>query len=443
MMAITNRHRRLANEADSLLGAGNSGRSCHQPASNDESPDPSRRSRYIFHAVRVASFFSTIYVLLIFVPLGILSRALGWHPVSISIFNFLAIIPLSALVSYSADRLSNYVGELVGGLIHATFGNAVELIVGTLALSHGETRFVQSAMLGSILSDILLVLGVCLFFAACGKQAPKFNKAMVDSLSSLMVITAAALILPTALYSTFSSSKSSKIGDKILTFSRASAIVLFILYAMYLYFQLGTHPHLFLNSPTDESVTTGERDSENAAEEQQVPALGLHSASIILITATLGIMVCTHYFIDSVDETAKALHITKTFIAAVLIPIASNAPEFASVVAASRSGKINFAIGVIVGSILQIGLFVIPFLVTLGWIIQQPMTLYFEMFQTSILFFAVLVVNRLIQEGKYTYIQGAMLVGLYAIIAIAFYTCPEVSEDTVRKRSVYMITTEV
>jgi Ca2+:H+ antiporter len=204
-----------------------------------------------------------------------------------------------------------------------------------------------------------------------------------------MVITAVALILPTALYATFTSSESSELIHKILIFSRGSAVVLFVLYVMYLYFQLKTHPHLFLGAPE-------ETDDRN---EEQGPTLGPYAAGIILITATAGIMACTHFIIDNVDQTAKVAHITKTFVAAVLIPIASNAPECVSIILASRHGNIDFAIGVIVSSILQVALFVIPVLVALGWIIQQPMTLYFEIFQTTILFFAVLVVNRLLQNG--------------------------------------------
>ena len=123
-------------------------------------------------------------------------------------------------------------------------------------------------------------------------------------------------------------------------------------------------------------------------------------------------MGCTYLLLESIDETAEILNITEIFIGAILIPIASNAPECVTIMVASQKGKINFAIGVIVSSILQIALFVIPFLVILGWIIGQPMTLKFEMFQTTMLFFAVLVVNRLLQDGKYTYIQGAMLVAL-------------------------------
>jgi Ca2+:H+ antiporter len=233
--------------------------------------------------------------------------------------------------------------------------------------------------------------------------------AMADALSSLMIITATALILPTVLYSTFPPSEFSHPEARILSFSRGSAVVLIALYIMYLYFELKTHNYFFLGASNEGIIPSEER---NLAEEHQEPKLSRWTATAVLLTATVGIMGCTHLLIDSVDETVKVTHITNTFIAAILIPIASNAPEGAIILVASRNGKVDFAIGVIVGSILQIALFVIPLLVILGWFIQQPMTLNFEPFQTIMLFLAVLVVNRLLQDGKYTYIQGAMLVAL-------------------------------
>lgn len=242
--------------------------------------------------------------------------------------------------------------------------------------------------------------------------------AEADALSSLMIITAVALILPTVLYSAFGSSNSSSdIDDKIVSFSHGTALVLFILYAGYLYFHLGTHSHLFVEDQGDALSVTSDDDAtdnnnNNPARQEESPSLSLSTATVLLLAATAGIMGCTHFLLKNVDQTAHITSMSKTFIAAILIPIASNSPEGAAVVAASRDGDVNFAIGVIVSSILQIALFVVPFLVMLGWVIQQPMTLNFENFQTIILFFAVLVVNHLLQAGKYTYIHGVMLVAL-------------------------------
>jgi Ca2+:H+ antiporter len=123
-------------------------------------------------------------------------------------------------------------------------------------------------------------------------------------------------------------------------------------------------------------------------------------------------MLCTHFLLDSIDATSAATNITRTFIATILMPIASNAPECATVVVTSKNGRINYAVSVIVGSILQIALFVTPVLVILGWAVHQPMTLNFDTFQTIILFLAILLVSHLLQDGKYTYIHGLLLVAL-------------------------------
>ena len=231
---------------------------------------------------------------------------------------------------------------------------------------------------------------------------------MADALSSLMIITAAALILPTALYSTFTSSEQHESESRIIAFSRGSAIVMLALYMIYLYFQL-THPQFFLSDP-EELSSHGEDTSEDSG--PQAAPLSPVAATAVLLTATLGIIICANYLLDSVNGTAEATHITKTFIAAILIPIASNAPEAVTILTVSRGSKVNYGIGVVVGSILQIALFVIPFLVIVGWIIGKPLTLYFETFQTTMLFLSVLVVNRLLQDRVYTYVQGAMLVAL-------------------------------
>jgi len=245
-----------------------------------------------------------------------------------------------------------------------------------------------------------------------------------------MTITAVALILPTALYSTLNSARNSGVFERVLTFSRASAGVLLIFYLLYLYFQLRTHSHLFEETkedeePTEEPETTsnvnmGETTSNvNMGETTSDINMGetnstLHilSAVIILLLATAGVVACTHFLIDNIDETAKTLHITKRFIAAIILPIASNATELSTVISTARNGRTDFAVVVIVGSILQIALFVTPLLVILGWIINQPMTLYFEIFQTTFLFFSVLMVNRILKDVQYTYLHGFMLIEL-------------------------------
>lgn len=231
-----------------------------------------------------------------------------------------------------------------------------------------------------------------------------------------MTITAVVLIIPTVSYSTFASSHAADINGKILAFSRGAAIILLFLYMLYLYFSLRSHAHLFLDKPDNLNPANISRTNSNIHEQDDDGdsdgTSTLWIASIMLLVATGAIIICTHLLLDSLDSVASSTRITKRFIAAILLPISSNAPELTSVIAKTKEGRPSYAISLIVSSILQIALFVIPFLAVLGWIIRQPMTLSFEVFLTTLLFLAVLAVNRLLKDGVYTYLHGAMLIQL-------------------------------
>lgn len=219
-----------------------------------------------------------------------------------------------------------------------------------------------------------------------------------------MMITAVTMLLPTALYSTF---PVSEIDDRVLSFSRGTSLVLLALYGGYLYFYLGTHKHLFLSIESEASD-----DENNVVSSSAANKASLASSIIRLTTAVAATVFCTELLLESVDDMAKTLGVSEVFIAIVFIPIASNSTEGVTVIAASRTGDTDSAIRVIIDSLLQIGLFVIPFLVVIGWCIAEPMTLFFDSFQTVTMFLAILVVNHLLRDGQYAYIHGAMLIAL-------------------------------
>ena len=184
---------------------------------------------------------------------------------------------------------------------------------------------------------------------------------------------------------------------------------------IYLYFELRSHSGLF--SDKEDSATTNDNNnnsSEDAAsnpdDQEDIPMFWV--AIVILLLATVIIAICAHFLLNSLDGFVKITPITKRFVATILLPIPSNASELITVISKARGNRYSFAVSVIVDSILQIALFVIPFLVILGWIIRQPMTLYFETFQSTLLFLAVLAVNRLLKDERYTYLHGIMLIQL-------------------------------
>lgn len=239
-----------------------------------------------------------------------------------------------------------------------------------------------------------------------------------------MLVTVMALVLPTALYSTFPDT-ATNIDSKILSFSRNTSITLLLIYIGYLYFQLKTHSSLFLNEKdsVDHSdygnisgahVERREGDiREEESESEELPStrrVGI--AAVTLVISGLLIGRCSYSLMESLDGMAEALDITKVFVALILIPIASNASELTQAIASSRDKKINFTIGVIISSILQISLFVLPTLVIVGWILGRDMDLYFKASQTYILLFAVTVVNQVLQDRQYTYLHGTILLSV-------------------------------
>lgn len=185
--------------------------------------------------------------------------------------------------------------------------------------------------------------------------------------------------------------------DGILFLSRGTAIILLILYVMYLVFQLRTHANLF--------------DAENQSEddEEEEPVMGPYAAAGVLIVVTVLVAVCAEYLVDSIDSLVETAHISKTFVGLVLLPIVGNAAEHVTAVVVAVKDKMDLALGVAIGSSMQIALLVTPFLVILGWIIDQPMTLRFETFETVVFFVSVLVVTYVIQDGKSNYLEGAMV----------------------------------
>ncbi|KAF7874950.1 hypothetical protein EAF04_002124 [Stromatinia cepivora] len=391
----------------------------HTPGTDSDSAIVSY-SASTWHVGKVTLYSSYVNVLLIFVPLGIIAGLTHWDPVVIFTLNFFAIIPLASILSFATEEISMKLGETLGGLLNATFGNAVELIVSIIALKQGQIRIVQSSMLGSILSNSLLVLGCC--FIAGGIHntrtgtsmgiEQKFNDTVAGTMSSLMVLAACALIIPATLYSVLAKS-SADTETNILILSHGTAIILLILYCLYLFFQLRTHANLF------------DAESQAAGEEEETPQMSPWAAAAVLVIVTVAVSICADYLVDSIDSIVESAHISKTFVGLILLPIVGNAAEHVTAIVVAVKDKMDLAMGVAIGSSMQIALFVTPFLVILGWIMDKPMTLHFETFETVVFFLSVLVVTYVVQDGKSNYLEGCMLLGLYIIIGLAFLVYPD------------------
>jgi Ca2+:H+ antiporter len=286
-------------------------------------------------------------------------------------------------------------------------------------------------MLGSILSNILLVLGCCFFVGGLRFSEQSFNSTVASTMSSLMAVASASLIIPATLYAALSQSHQNAQAN-ILVLSHGTAIILLILYVMYLYFQLRSHAQLFEESNGSDAENAG-----GAEEEEEERILSPWAATVALVIVTVLVAVCADYLVGSIDSIVQKTGMSKTFIGLVLIPIVGNAAEHVTAVVVAYKDKMDLAIGVAIGSSLQIALFVTPFLVILGWIMGVEMTLHFQTFETVAFFISGLVVTLLIQDGKSNYLEGGMCLGMFVFTPVQFlrslanlfqvlYSCPGV-----------------
>ena len=428
----------------------------HKKTEQDEKEeaDPSAKSKQKFTAMgqfRATVLNSWINILLIMSPVGIAVYYAHVNPIAVFVINFIAIIPLAAMLSYATEEIALRTGEVLGGLLNASFGNAVELIVSIIALTQGQILIVQTSLIGSMLSNLLLVMGMCFFFGGFNRIEQEFNMTVAQTASSLLFLAVAALLLPTA-FQDFSSAPTNKDGvttkPGVAQLSRGTAIMLLIVYACYLFFQLKSHAKMYQapsgknkkrdlkkhtrkmknaiparmrrKSDTERSVTPTSSIDEDKAEEPETPQLSLTIAIVTLLVSTVLVALNAEYLVDSINAiTCGSSGISKNFVGLILLPIVGNAAEHATAVTVAVKDKMDLAIGVAVGSSMQIALLVLPFTVVLGWIIGQDMTLYFDGFQISVLFVAVLLVNYLIQDGKSHWLEGVLLMTLYIIIAVA------------------------
>lgn len=411
-------------------------------------------------------FNSWINILLLAAPAGIICNYVGVSGTIIFIVNFIAIVPLAGLLSFATEEIALHVGESLGGLLNASFGNAVEIIVAVIALSKDEILVVQTSLIGSILSNLLLVMGMCFLFGGLRRSEQYFNETVAQTAASLLALSIGSIIIPTC-FQLFTTNGDDKIMRNIASLSRGTSVILLVVYAAYLYFQLHTHQTIFAMEsqkvamkPRKNTLARGSiskvfasaggigagagrpsltdrppRDElfkmdalEADKEEPEEPQLHIAVAWATLAGATAIVGLCAEFMVDGISSITKSGHISVEFVGLILLPIVGNAAEHATAVTVAIKDKMDLAIGVAVGSSMQISLLVIPLLVVIGWIMgKENMTLSFDGFQVAVLFVSVLLVNYLIGDGKSHWLEGMLLMCLYIIIAICawYYPVPE------------------
>ena len=369
------------------------------------------------------------YGLLIFVPISIAAEYLGWGELIVFITAGLAIIPLAGWMGQATEEIAVVLGPSWGGLLNATFGNATELIIALIALNEGLVNVVKSSIVGSIISNLLLVLGFSMLLGGIKYKEQSFQPVMARVNASAMNLAVVAILLPTAV----GFAPDTRVAEGTLQhLSDAVAIVLIGVYGLTLLFSMKTHTYLydvgtadFVDSDAAIAIAPLPDDSPPVDEETEVahlPNLKLWVA--VLVGATLIVAAESELLVNALEPATEQLGLSPLFTGVILLPIIGNAAEHATAVTVAMKNKMELSVSVAVGSSLQIALFVAPVLVLAGWLLDKPMDLNFDELELVAVAVAVLITNSISSDGRSNWLEGTLLLATYAILGLAFYFRP-------------------
>jgi Ca2+:H+ antiporter len=317
----------------------------------------------------------------------------------------LAIVPLAAWMGRATEQLAERLGEGVGGLLNATFGNAAELIIALAALRAGLHDVVKASIAGSIVGNILLVLGAAMLAGGLRQPEQHYNPAGARSQATMLTLAAIALVLPAA-YQVATGATAAGLGQ----LSVAISIVLLCVYALFLAFALITHPALFTGS--------------HVAEHDKAKASSLRAA-VILALATAAIAWMSEILVGAIEPAAHELGLSNIFVGVFLVAILGNAAEHATAVSAAMKDRMDLALSIAIGSSIQVALFVAPILVLASLFIgPKPMDLAFQPGLVLAILLSVLVTGQVAGDGRSDWLKGTQLLAAYLVLALTFFFLP-------------------
>jgi Ca2+:H+ antiporter len=369
---------------------------------------------YVTKSLNQLWFTNYLNLLILCTPFAALSFYGGGADGITFTLSLLAIAPFAERLSYVTEQLALHTSETLGGLLNATFGNVTELIVAFFALRRGMLRIVQVSLLGSILSNMLLVLGCAFFFGGLRYREQTFNRTACSLNSGLLMLSVMSLLFPMVLETTHSELS----PESTLQVSRWVSVMLLGTYCCYLVFQLHTHRHIFEDG--DEPGDGAEDDDEDEEEEEEA-VLGMWGSIFWLAFISLFIAYLSEWLVHSLEGASCKWGVPDLFLGTIVIPIVGNAAEHAAAIIFAVKNKMELSLGIAVGSSTQIALFVVPLLVVIGWFYDKPLSMDFHPFETGTLLLTVILVAFLIQNGESNWLQGLMLIVAYAIVSLGFF----------------------
>jgi Ca2+:H+ antiporter len=351
--------------------------------------------------------------LLVFVPISITAEQLKWGPLAVFITAAVAIIPLAIWLSTATEEIAVISGPSIGGLLNAVFGNATELIIALSALNAGLIDIVKASIAGTIISNLLLVMGLSMLFGGLRYKEQSFQPIIARVNGSTMTLAVTAIILPAiAAYTS-----PTVTGRDMSRLSIATAVVLIIVYGLTLLFSLKTHSYLY-----EVGLVIEEAETPEIGEAHEQPNLWLWLG--VLAAATIAVAFESEMFVSVIEEATQGLGLTPLFTGVILLPLVGGAAELVTAIRVAIKDNMDLSVSVTMGSSLLVALLVAPVLVLVGQLIGQPMDLSFNLFEVVAITMAVAVANLISLDGRSNWLEGVLLLATYAVLGFAFYFNP-------------------
>ena len=376
--------------------------------------------RYSLRPVALRSFLLSgqgwPYLLVPFIPIAIVLEIAHAGAVAIFFTSALGVIPTAALMGRATEELAERTGPGIGGLLNVTFGNAPELIIALFALGTGLHEVVKASIVGSMIGNILLVLGGAMFVGGLPRSRQTFDRTAATAQSSMLLLAAAALVMP-AIFEMVEGTGLPQPGAErvhydstVETFSAVVACILLVSYVAGLLFSLKTHRALFNPAHEEDPAVVGE---EPWTVRRSVTALAIAGVAV-------GVM--SEILVGSISDAAEKVGLSEFFIGVIVVAIVGNAAEHWVAVLVAAKDKMDLAVNIAIGSSAQIALFVAPVLVLVSFLLgPHPMALVFNGFELGGILLAILIANHVTNEGESTWYEGVQLLCVYAVLGVAFY----------------------
>jgi len=359
----------------------------------------------------VRRFGLSLNTLLVFLPVTVYLEYVRPQAHTLIFFAAcLAIIPLAGWMGRATEQIADRAGEGIGGLLNATFGNAAELIIAVVALRAGQLDIVKASLTGSIIGNVLLVLGASFLAGGLYYKVQEFNAITARAQAQMLLMASVAVIIP----GLFHALRPAGVVVNEAAISLAIACLLMVVYVLSLVFSLRTHKDLFRGSHPEET------HGEHAGAVWSLPV-----AVVVLVIATILIAWMSEVLVGSVEQTAHAIGMSKVFVGIIIVAVIGNAAEHSSAVTAALRNRMDLSLGIAIGSSTQIALFVTPLLVFLSYLIgPSSMDLVFTRGEMFTLVIAASLTAHTTSDGRSNWFTGVLLLALYLIMAVGFFHAP-------------------